>query len=56
MFAVAYVLLPFSDVAPADAIAASLAPFQRGGPGDVPDDWLAFHDETDTLRTAHEVR
>lgn len=53
---VAYVILPFSDTAPADAIRASLAPFQRGGRGDLPDAWLAFKDETEGCRRAHEAR
>ena len=56
MFSAAYVVLPFADAAPADAIRASLAPFQRGSRGDVPDSWLAFHDETEALRAAHEMR
>ena len=56
MFSLAYVMLPFSDVLPADAIRASLGRFQRGMRGDVPDDWLAFDDETETLRQAHETR
>ena len=53
MFSLAYVILPFSDVAPAEAIRASLAPFRRGGKGDVPDEWLAFHDETDDVRALY---
>ncbi len=56
MFALAYVILPFSDVPPPDAIRASLAPFQRGRRGDVPDDWLSFHDEMEFLRADHEAR
>jgi hypothetical protein len=56
MFSLAYVLLPFSDMAPADAIRASLARFQRGSRGDLPDDWLAFRDETPWLRAAHEAK
>ena len=56
MFSLAYVILPFADIAPADAIRASLASFQRGGRGEVPDDWLAFHDETEALRRAHEAQ
>ena len=55
MFALAYVLLPVTATPPAEAIHASLARFQRGGPGDLPDDWLAFHDETPGLRDAHEA-
>lgn len=55
MFDIAHVILPFADTPPADAIRASLARFQRGGSGDVPDDWLAFHDETDELLEAHEA-
>ena len=55
MFSLAYVLLPFSDTPPAEAIRASLARFQRGGLGDVPDDWLAFHDETEEVREEHEA-
>lgn len=56
MFSIAYVLLPFGGAAPGEAIRASLARFQRGGLGDVPEDWLAFGDETDVLRQAHEAR
>jgi hypothetical protein len=56
MFALADVILPFSDVPPADAIRASLAPFQRKQRGDVPDDWLSFHDETEFLRANLEAR
>ena len=55
MFSIAYVLLPPSATAPAEAIRTSLAPFQRGGRGDLPDDWLTFHDETAALRQAHEA-
>jgi hypothetical protein len=55
MFSIAYVILPFADVAPADAIRASLAPFQRGGPGDIPDDWLTFQDETNAFWHAYET-
>ena len=53
MFASVYVILPLSDLAPAEAIRASLAPFQRGSKGDVPDEWLAFHDETAEVRAVH---
>ena len=56
MFSNAYVILPLADTAPADAIRASLAHFQRSGRGEVPDDWLTFHDETEELRRAHEAR
>ena len=56
MFSLAYVILPFSDTPPADAIRASLARYQRGLRGDIPDEWLAFADETDALRQAHETR
>ena len=56
MFSLAYVILPFTDTPPADAITASLARFQRGRRGDLPDDWVAFHDETEDLRSAHETR
>jgi len=55
VFSIAYVILPLSGTAPAEAIRTSLAPFQRGGRGDVPDDWLAFDDETAALRQAHEA-
>ena len=48
-------MLPFSDNAPADVIRGSLAPFQRGQRGDLPEDWLNFHDETEVLRRAHET-
>ena len=53
MFAAVYVLLPMSDAPPAEAIRASVACFDRGGRGDVPDDWLGFHDETDHVRTLY---
>ena len=55
MFSVAYVILPPSGPAPAEAIRAALAPFQRGGCGGLPDAWLAFHDETPALREMHEA-
>jgi hypothetical protein len=55
MFGLAYVILPFSEVPPAEAIAASLARFQRGRRGDVPDDWLRFHDDTADLRAMYEA-
>ena len=55
MFTPVYVILPFSDLPPARAIQASLARFERGGRGDVPDDWLAFHDETERVRALHEA-
>ncbi|WP_267358818.1 MULTISPECIES: hypothetical protein [unclassified Methylobacterium] len=53
MFSLVHVILPVSELAPAEAIRASLAPFERGGKGEVPDDWLAFHDETDEVRALH---
>ena len=56
MFSLAYVLLPFDDQSPAEAIAASLARFERGRRGDVPDDWLAFHDETAHVEELHQTR
>ena len=55
MFSIAYVILPFSGTPPADAIRASLARFQRGGHGDLPENWLTFHDETEDLRQVHEA-
>jgi hypothetical protein len=55
MFSVAYVILPCADTPPADAIRGSLARFQRGRRGDLPDGWLSFHDETDELRLMHEA-
>ena len=55
MFDLCYVLLPFSDRSPAEAITGALAPFQRGGPGDVPDAMLAFHDETAWVQGLHEA-
>lgn len=56
MFSVVYVILPFSDTPPADAISRSLARFRRGSRGEVPDDWLRFEDETGELRALHEER
>jgi hypothetical protein len=55
MFSAAYVILPFSDAPPADAIRASLARFQRGQRGDLPESWLIFRDETEALRQAYEA-
>ncbi len=55
MFSVAYVILPFSDTPPADAIQASLARFQRGRRGDLPESWLTFHDETEEFRQVYEA-
>lgn len=55
MFSLAYVLMPFSDTPPAEAIRSSLARFQRGRRGDLPESWLAFHDETEELREEHEA-
>ena len=55
MFSLAYVLLPVSDTPPAEAIRSSLARFQRGRRGDLPEAWLAFHDETEELREEHEA-
>lgn len=56
MFGLARVILPFDLADPAEAIRTSLARFQRGGPGDVPEAWLAFVDESEYLRAAHEAR
>ena len=56
MFALAYVILPFSDTPPAEAIRASLAPFQRGQRGDLPEGWLSFHDETEALLQDYEAQ
>ena len=56
MFALAYVILPFSDTPPADAIRASLAPFQRGQRGALPESWLSFHDETEALLEDYEAQ
>ena len=56
MFGLARVILPFNGADPAEAIRRSLARFQRGGSGDVPDAWLAFVDEAEHLRAAHEAR
>jgi hypothetical protein len=56
MFSVAYVVLPFSSCNPADAIANSLARFERSSRGDIPEDWLQFHDETSRIREAHRAQ
>lgn len=55
MVSLAYVILPVTGTPPGEAIRAWLAPFQRGGRGDLPETRLAFHDETDELRQAHEA-
>lgn len=55
VFSVVYVILPIAEHSPAEAIRSSLAPFQRGTRRDLPDDWLAFHDETDDVRRLHEA-
>ena len=55
MFGLAYVILPFTDRSPAEAITQSLARFQRGRQGDLPEEWLRFHDDTADLRTAYET-
>jgi hypothetical protein len=55
VFSIAYVLLPVSDTPPAEAIRASLARFQRGRLGDLPESWLTFHDETEDLQCAHQA-
>lgn len=46
MFSLAYILLPFSDTPPADAIADALSRFRMGSRGDVPEEWLQFDDDT----------
>ena len=56
MFSLAYVILPVSCGSPAEAIRTSLARFQRGGRGKLPEDWLVFHDVTDELRQDHKTR
>lgn len=53
MFSLAYVILPFASTPPAGAIRDSLARFERGGRGDVPDEWLRFHDETVHVETLY---
>ena len=54
MFSIVHVILPISDQPPVEAIRASLVPFQRGGRGDLPDEMLTFHDETQVVRTLYE--
>lgn len=56
MFGLARVILPFDHADPAEAIRTSLARFQRGGFGVLPGAWLAFVDESEYLRAAHEAR
>lgn len=56
MFSLAYVVLPFSGVAPAEAFRASLARFQVGSRGDVPEAWLSFDDQTEELRHSLQTR
>lgn len=55
MFSLAYIVLPFSQQSPAEAIAGSLARFRGGRRGDVPDEWLRFHDDTATVREMHDA-
>jgi hypothetical protein len=55
MFSLAYVILPVCADPSAEAIRASLAPFQRGTRGTLPEDSLAFKDETDALRDAYQA-
>ena len=55
MFSVACVILPFSGLLPAVAVRGSLARFERGARGDVPESWLSFDDETDGLHRAYEA-
>lgn len=56
MFGLARVILPFDHADPAEAIRTSLARFQRGEPGDMPEAWLAFVDESEYLHAAYEAR
>jgi hypothetical protein len=56
MFSLACVILPFSGVSPEVVIQASLARFQRGGQGKVPDEWITFQDETAELQCALEAK
>jgi hypothetical protein len=56
VFGLAYVLLPFTEAPPAEAIAGSLARFRRGRREDVPDEWLRFYDETAHVREMYEAR
>ena len=56
MFGLARVILAFDGAVPAEAIQTSLARFQRGGSGDVPDAWLAFVDEAEYLRAVREAQ
>ena len=56
MLSLAYVILPVCADPPAEAIRASLAPFQRGTRGTLPETSLAFKDETDALREAYQAR
>jgi len=55
VFSVVYVILPIAKHSPAEAIRASLAPFQRGTRRDLPDGCLAFHDETDDVDRLHQA-
>jgi hypothetical protein len=55
MFGLAYVILPFSDQPPGKAITRSLARFERGRRGQLPDEWLSFHDDTADLRQVYEA-
>jgi hypothetical protein len=55
MFSIVHVILPMSDQPPVEAIRASLARFQRGERGDLPDEWLTFHDETSWGRALYEA-
>jgi len=56
MFSVAYVILQIGDIAPVDAIRASLAPFQSRGRRGASDNGFIFDDNTEELRQAYEAQ
>ena len=56
MYSLAHVIMPFGQASPIEALRASLAPYQYGGPHCLPGRYLAFIDETDRLRQVHESR
>ena len=53
MYGVAYVIIPTEFASLQAALDDALAPFRRGGPGDLPREALVFDDVTEDLRRLH---